>query len=75
MSVIQSVQDVDGLRCVDLIAHADGTFGFKEFRRDPEDAGRWTLIADYSELHCASKDEAWRRAAAAIGWFKPLRSE
>jgi hypothetical protein len=70
MTVLQSIEDTEGLRCIDLIAHDDGTFGFKEFRRDPEDAGRWTLIADYSELNCATKDETWRRAAAAIGWFK-----
>ena len=50
MTVIQSIEDADGLRCVDLIAHPDGTFAFKEFRRDPEDGGRWTLIADYSAL-------------------------
>jgi hypothetical protein len=41
--VIQSIEDADGLRCVDLIAHRDGTFAFKEFRRDPEDGGRWTM--------------------------------
>ena len=71
MTVIRSIEDAEGRRCVDLIEHADGTFGFKECRRDPEDAGRWTLITDYSNLACTTKDEALRRAAAAIGWFKP----
>jgi hypothetical protein len=70
VTVIQSIEDADGLRCVDLIAHPDGTFAFKEFRRDPEDGGRWTLIADYSALNCVTKDEAWQRATVAIGWFK-----
>jgi hypothetical protein len=40
VTVIQSIEDADGLGCVDLIAHPDGTFAFKEFRRDPEDGGR-----------------------------------
>jgi hypothetical protein len=74
MTVIKSIEDREGLRCIDLIAHADGTFGFKEFRRDPEDAGRWTLISDYSALVCSTEDEAWRRAAAAVGWFKPPKT-
>jgi len=26
-------------RCVDVFARPDGTFGFEEFRRDPEDMG------------------------------------
>jgi len=71
VTVIQSIEDADGLRCIDLIAHPDGTFAFKEFRRDPEDGGRWTLIADYSALKCVTKDEAWQQATAAIGWYKP----
>jgi hypothetical protein len=74
MTAIKSIEDAERLRCIDLIAHADGTFGFKEFRRDPEDAGRWTLISDYSALNCTTEEEAWRRAAAAIRWFKPPRA-
>jgi hypothetical protein len=26
-----------------IFERPDGSYGFKEFRRDPEDAGRWTL--------------------------------
>jgi len=26
-------------RCVDIFSRPDGTFGFEEFRRDPEDMG------------------------------------
>jgi hypothetical protein len=70
MGVIQSIEDTDGLRCIDFIQHTNGTFGFKEFRRDPEDGGRWTLIADYSQPGWDTKDEAQRRAASVIAWFK-----
>jgi hypothetical protein len=35
-------------RCVDIFSRPDGTFGFEEFRRDPEDMGAWTPIAYYS---------------------------
>src|SRR5262249_54237285 len=32
-----SLEDADGFRCIDIIERGDGSFGFKEFRRDPED--------------------------------------
>ena len=35
-------------RCVDIFSRPDGTFGFEEFRRDPEDMGAWTPVAYYS---------------------------
>jgi hypothetical protein len=56
----------DGFRCVDIFERTDGTFRFKEFRRDPEDAGRWTLIGDYSHQSYPTKDEALRAAASTV---------
>ena len=69
MKVVDSLEDTEGARCVDLILRDDGSFGFKEFRRDPEDGGRWTLVADYSALRYPTGDEALSAAADAIGWF------
>ncbi len=43
MKAVDSIADADARRCVDILLRDDGTFGFKEFRRDPEDAGRRTL--------------------------------
>jgi hypothetical protein len=68
-TVLASLEDADGFRCVDLFERPDGTFGFKEFRRDPEDAGGWTLVADYSHRAYAAKDEALRAAASSIPWL------
>jgi hypothetical protein len=42
---ISSLHNDEVDRCVDIIRHVDGTFGFKEFRRDPEDRGGWTLVS------------------------------
>ena len=67
--VLASLEDADGFRCVDIFQRADGTFAFKEFRRDPEDAGRWTLVGDYSQQGHASKDEALRAAASVLTWL------
>ena len=69
MKVVVSIEDEEGARCVDVFVRRDGTFGFKEFRRDPEDGGRWFLVADYSGKSYGSKDEALRAAASTITWF------
>ena len=46
--VVLSIEDEDGLRCVDIYPRGDGCFVFKEYRRDPEDSGAWSLVGDYS---------------------------
>src|SRR5215218_5249856 len=42
-------------RCVDIFERPDGTFGFEEFRSDPEDMGRWTPIAYHSNRQFATE--------------------
>jgi len=56
-------------RCVDLFVRPDGTFGFEEFRRDPEDVGAWTPVAYYSEQEFASEPDALVAARRAVGWL------
>ena len=68
-TVLTSLESADGFRCVDIFRRADGTFGFKEFRRDPEDAGRWTLVADYSDRVYPTRDAAVNGAASFIAWL------
>jgi len=70
--VLTSREDSDGFRCVDVFVRADETFGFKEFRRDPEDAGQWTLVGDFSRLVYPTKDDALRAAAENISWFAAI---
>ncbi len=68
-TVLTSLKDPEGQRCVDLFQRADGSFGFREFRRDPEDRGGWTPARDYSHLRYETKDAALRSAAASLGWL------
>ena len=39
--VIKSIEIEDGLRCVDVFRRGDGSYGFEEYRRDPEDRRGW----------------------------------
>jgi hypothetical protein len=69
VKVVRSVEDADGFRCEDIFERPDGTYGFKEFRRDPEDTGHWTLVADYPHDSYATKDDALDVAATRLSWL------
>ena len=59
-------------RCVDLFRRPDGTFGFEEFRRDPEDMGSWTPIAYYSAREYLTETDAIVAARAAVPWLSAV---
>jgi hypothetical protein len=69
-SVLTSLENSDGDRCVDLFRRADNSFGFEEFRRDVEDMGVWTPVAYYSDARFASQDLAQDAAAKTVGWLR-----
>jgi len=70
--VLTSLEDAEGFRCVDIFLRLDGTFGFKEFRRDPEDAGHWTLVSDFSRLVYLTKGDALKAATENVSWFAAI---
>src|ERR1700682_6848764 len=55
--VLVSLESPYGDYCVDIFMRADGTFGFEECRRDPEDGGGWYSLHRYSsQVFDAEKD-------------------
>jgi hypothetical protein len=68
-AVFDSIETGDGTRCIDLFRRSDGTYGFEEFRRDPEDAGAWTPVQYFSGRLFAEKDDALGAAGEAVGWL------
>jgi hypothetical protein len=68
-TVLASLETEDGSRCVDLFRRPDGTFGYEQFRRDPEDQGVWTPVGFASGLSYASLEQAHAAAAAAVAWL------
>jgi hypothetical protein len=42
---MESIENPQHDRCVDVFTRLDGSFGFEEFRRDAEDAGAWTPVS------------------------------
>jgi hypothetical protein len=67
--VVESIEDAQHDRCVDVFSRVDGSFGFEEFRRDVEDAGAWTPVSYFSGLRHASKSEALAEAARRVAWL------
>ena len=70
MRVIRSLHNDAVDRCVDILKHADGTFGFKEFRRDPEDRGGWTLVGYNPRRVYSTEEQAIAAARAAVVWLR-----
>ena len=68
MPIVISLEDAEGLRCVDIVERDNGTFIIKECRRDPE-ARRWSVVGDYSSLVFATKAQAIEAARAAFPWL------
>ena len=66
---IRSVEDAHRERCVDFLHHADGTVTFKVYRKDPEDHGRWSLVADYSAIAYPDGEAAHRAARQHAPWL------
>jgi hypothetical protein len=67
--VFSSVENREHDRCVDLFSRPDGTFGFEEFWRDPEDGGEWTPVQFYSGVSSRSGDAALDDAKTFVPWL------
>ncbi|MFK7941263.1 MAG: hypothetical protein AB8B82_17920 [Roseovarius sp.] len=69
--VIRSVNLSGEMVCVDLFQRPDGSFGYDEFRRDPEDGARgWYSIGHYSAARFDSCDAAWAQALTDVRWLR-----
>jgi len=67
--VLASHETAETNRCVDIFARPDGTFGFEEFRRDPEDMGAWTPISYFSGHQYPTASEAIEAARRSVLWL------
>jgi hypothetical protein len=59
--VLASLENPYGDCCVDIFVRADGSFGFEEYRRDPED-GSWRCLHRYSGQVFLSQEDALAQA-------------
>ena len=69
---MQSINAADGSLCVDVFLRPDGSFGFDEFRRDPEDPRGWYSIGHYGDEVFATADDAKAAANRNVAWLAEL---
>ncbi|MEL7211474.1 MAG: hypothetical protein AAGK92_02360 [Pseudomonadota bacterium] len=67
--VILSVNLDGDTVCVDIFKRPDGSFGFDEFRRDPEDMRGWFSIGYHGDKRFETAQNALDAAKRAIGWL------
>jgi hypothetical protein len=66
--VVASFENDEANRCVDLFTRADGSWGFEEYRRDPEDRGVWSRVGGHADGRYPTRAAALA-AAAKIPWL------
>jgi hypothetical protein len=70
--VIESIENPQHDRCVDLFMRPDGSFGFEEFRRGAEDAGQAaTWMTAIRPRRWSGSEERLSAASGMIHWTIP----
>ena len=67
--VLTSIETFEGDRCVDIFEREDGTFGFEEFRRDPETALGWFKTGNFGQKIFLNEATAVEGARQSVKWL------
>ena len=67
--VLKSLENSAGDHSVDIFVRIDGTFGFEEYRRDPEDLSGWFPLHRYSHQVFATAEDALAEAKSRVAWM------
>ncbi len=70
--VIRSIETSDGALCVDIFQRDDGSFGFEEYRKDPEDPRGWYRVGSYAAMRAENADVALDLAQARVAWLAEI---
>ena len=67
--VLESIETDDGRRCVDIFKRDDGTFGFEEYIREPEDNSGWRPAIHTAGIVYTSEQAARSAAQSYAPWL------
>ena len=67
--VVRSINNSDESRCVDIFQREDNSFGFEEYRRDPETNEGWYKVGFFGESKFSSEEEAYKNACKHVVWL------
>ena len=68
--VVLSVNHDGATICIDVFQRCDGTFGFEEYRRDPEDNTGWFAIGHHAHKIFTDIDSTKNAAIQQVDWLK-----
>ena len=57
---------------MDVFVRPNGSFGFEEFRRDPEDMGAWTPVHYFSATEYSTENAAIEGARRLVAWLNAV---
>ncbi len=69
VKVLTSIENSTGDHCVDIFVRADSTFGYEEYRRDPEDMRGWFSLHRHSHQAFATAEDALTEAKSRVEWM------
>ena len=67
--VQDSIENDERSRCVDLFERPDLSWGFEEWRREPEDPGNWWRVGNHAGMRFANRDLALAEALRRVAWL------
>jgi len=70
--VIASFENPEKDHCVDVFVRDDGSYGFEEWRREPEDPGKWYRARYYAAAVFETAAAAVEEARRKVVWFAQL---
>jgi hypothetical protein len=70
LRVAVSLNNAAGDRCVDVFERGDGSYGFEEFRRDPEDPRGWFPLHRHGSRSFDSEATALGEAKRVVAWLR-----
>ena len=70
--VLQSLENFEHDRCVDLFQRESGSYGFEAWRRDPESTGGWFAIGGFADEKFDDLAGTLQSARRRVPWFHDL---
>lgn len=67
--VMRSINQPGANICIDVFVRPDGSYGFEEYRREPEDGRGWYPVGHYSERRFLDFDAALEAARNTVSWL------
>ena len=73
--VLNSIENLNGDRCLDVFELDNGTFGFEEFRKEPESKTGWVMVGCYSDGIYKTQSLAFLEAQKRVWWLNELQKK